>query len=85
METSLSQNEDAVAKALAKNGSTLNEAPTSVVRWRSWRACQVQSLGVAVFGLLHSKLIGHGNPSLIMLYCLHLIHLSQSCCRIISR
>lgn len=49
----LFENEDAVAKALAKNGSQLNEAPISVVRWRSWRACQVQNLGVAVFGLLH--------------------------------
>lgn len=49
------QTEDAVAKALAKNGTQVNEAPISVVRWRSWRACQVQSLGVAVFGLLHSK------------------------------
>ena len=50
------QSEEAVANALAKNGSQLNEAPISVVRWRSWRACQVQSIGVAVFGLLHSML-----------------------------
>lgn len=49
----LFENEEAVAKALEKNGSSLNEAPISVVRWRSWRACQVQNLGVAVFGLLH--------------------------------